>query len=123
MPCPDLKTCVLATGKEHCSHWMGFTVEEQGRARLREDCTFNWLAHFLYDSNVKLVGIQQPIEQTRNVLLDAAQKRKRIDGLPPLPPLHDGPQGNLSHGESGSGAPRGLPSNGGGSGGPGGEAA
>lgn len=81
MPCPDIKTCGLASGKKSCNHWLSFQVAERGTEviNVREDCTFNWLSIFLYDSNVKLLGIQQPTEQTRN-LLDAAvnQRTKRI---------------------------------------------
>lgn len=126
MPCPDLKTCVLATGEEACSHWMAFQVQERDSlnpsARLREDCALNWLAIFLYDSNVKLLGIQAPVEQTRNVLLDAAQKRRKIGGLQPLQTLRDGSQGNDGERSSGGQETRSLPGNGEDCGGSGGKA-
>lgn len=117
MPCPDLKTCVLATAEDHCNHWLSFQVEDRSQgtpfARLREDCAINWLAHFLYDSNVKLIGIQQPVEQTRNVLLDAAQKRKRIDAVQPVQALHNGSEGSECDSSHRPRNPRGLPGNGG----------
>lgn len=113
MGCPDLKTCVLATAEDHCSHWMSFSVTQEGKHRLREDCAINWLAHFLYDSNVKLEGIQQPTEQTRNILLNATQTQRKVPDARTVQALHNGPERGESNGLLGQDAAE-SPASGGG---------
>lgn len=72
--CPESSECKL---------WIEFPVKDNARGLniVKGDCSYNWQAILLYDSQFKLLGVQQATEDFRNKVVQRTDDALRIASI------------------------------------------